>query len=105
MYEADYNRLDELPVMHTPLLYKKMKDKLQQLRQASYVCHGDFRDTNVMFGRSGDGKVLLDFDWAGEIGVVPFTGGLLVTRSRAFAETCLLAHSQLREGFLQDVED
>jgi nuclear-control-of-ATPase protein 2 len=36
------------------------------------------------------------------------TTGLLllsVTRLRTFAETCLPAHSQLREGFLEDVSD
>jgi hypothetical protein len=35
--------------------------------------HGDIRDTNVMVRKDGEmGFMLVDFDWAGEIGVVRY---------------------------------
>jgi serine/threonine protein kinase len=53
-------------------LYEPLKEKVVALHQRGYV-HGDLRDTNLMVRKNGKpGLVLIDFDWAGEIGKVRY---------------------------------
>lgn len=55
----------------TPQLREQLEAKLTSLHQAGYV-HGDVRDTNVMVREDGQGFMLVDFDWSGEIGTVTY---------------------------------
>jgi serine/threonine protein kinase len=51
-------------------LHNLVLKHLTLLHQARYV-HGDLRDTNLMVRKDGQpGFMLVDFDWAGEIGEV-----------------------------------
>jgi serine/threonine protein kinase len=51
---------------------QEIRESVTHLHQAGFV-HGDIRDTNIMVKRSGSpGIMLLDFDWAGEIGRVRY---------------------------------
>jgi RIO-like serine/threonine protein kinase len=52
-------------------LYEEMREKLAGLHQAGFV-HGDVRDTNVMVLQGSPGFMLVDFDWAGQIGEVQY---------------------------------
>jgi hypothetical protein len=67
------DQYQELPSgPHAPSLADEITAKITWLHQAGYV-HGDIRDTNVMVRKDGeDGFNLVDFDWAGEIGVVRY---------------------------------
>lgn len=70
---ADYERFDTTFSTARPTeLHDAIKDKLVALHQAGFV-HGDVRDTNVMVKKGASvGFMLLDFDWAGEIGSVRY---------------------------------
>jgi serine/threonine protein kinase len=47
-------------------------EKVESLHQAGFV-HGDIRSTNIMVKQSREqGIMLIDFDWAGEIGTVVY---------------------------------
>ena len=47
---------------------QEIKGKVIALHQAGYV-HGDIHDANLMVRKDGSpGFMLIDFDWAGEIG-------------------------------------
>jgi tRNA A-37 threonylcarbamoyl transferase component Bud32 len=50
----------------SPIPMGQIKKIVKQLHERGYV-HGDIWDTNVMVSPNGD-AILLDFDWAGEIG-------------------------------------
>jgi hypothetical protein len=63
----DYHEFHQLP--RDPEILKKLGSILTQLHRKNLV-HGDVRDTNIMV-RGKDVK-LIDFDWAGEIGVVQY---------------------------------
>lgn len=63
---------DQLPHEPRHRVKDEIKDKLIALHQAGYV-HGDIRDTNVMVKKSDTMDIMLiDFDWAGEIGKVRY---------------------------------
>jgi serine/threonine protein kinase len=65
-YEELSQRPDALPIAD------EIKAKIISLHQAGFV-HGDIRDTNIMVRKDGKaGFMLVDFDWAGEIGVVRY---------------------------------
>jgi Lipopolysaccharide kinase (Kdo/WaaP) family len=67
--DKDYEQLDQL--VH-PSALDGITAKITSLHQAGYV-HGDIRNTNVMVRKDGEiGFMLVDFDWAGEIGVIRY---------------------------------
>ena len=48
-----------------------VKNLLMELHQDGYA-HGDIRSSNILVGDAEDEFVLLDFDWAGEIGTARY---------------------------------
>jgi hypothetical protein len=68
--DDDYRELHELP--NEPSVLDGITEKIISLHQAGFV-HGDIRDTNIMVRKDGEtGFMLVDFDWAGEIGMVRY---------------------------------
>jgi hypothetical protein len=68
--DQDYENLHQAP--HGTPVPHGITEKIVSLHQAGFV-HGDIRDTNVMVRKDGEmGFMLVDFDWAGEIGVVRY---------------------------------
>ena len=72
--------MDRVDKLYKPLdtssltmeLYSEVLKEVVNLHQARYV-HGDLRKENVMVRRDGSGGfMLVDFDWAGEIGVTRY---------------------------------
>ncbi|KAF9235326.1 hypothetical protein BU15DRAFT_89607 [Melanogaster broomeanus] len=61
----DYVCLDEFQA--SPGCLHRIKEKLVQLHQENYV-HGDIRSTNIMVLKDETRFMIVDFDWAGEIG-------------------------------------
>ncbi|KAK2462585.1 hypothetical protein APHAL10511_005318 [Amanita phalloides] len=57
--------------LRTPELYGAIHNKIRQLHQRHFV-HGDIRDVNIMVNPETNHFYLLDFDWAGELGVVTY---------------------------------
>lgn len=65
--EAIDDNYEEITAKHRSAIHQ-IKANLVKLHQAGYV-HGDIRNTNVMVRKDGsNGIMLIDFDWAGEIG-------------------------------------
>jgi hypothetical protein len=68
--DEDYENLHQAP--HGTPVPHGITEKIVSLHQAGFV-HGDIRDTNVMVRKDGEmGFMVVDFDWAGEIGVVRY---------------------------------
>jgi hypothetical protein len=70
--------MDAVDIDHEEITAKRcsaideIRSGLVMLHQAGYV-HGDIRDANVMVPKDGStGFMLVDFDWAGKIGVVRY---------------------------------
>jgi serine/threonine protein kinase len=55
--------------LHSVQYWDKLSDIIELYHQAGFV-HGDLRAPNIII--SNHGPVLLDFDWAGESGVVTY---------------------------------
>ena len=65
-----------------PSFSTEVREKLTSLHQAGYV-HGDIRATNIMVKKNGEqGIMLLDFDWAGEIGEIRYPMNVNITEIR-----------------------
>jgi hypothetical protein len=68
--DDEYEELCE--PLRTPEVLRGIREKITQLHQAHHV-HGDIRDANIMVRKDGKpGFMLVDFDWAGEIGKVRY---------------------------------
>ena len=74
--DATYQELDDAyrgqDDLRTKASLEEVQQHLTKLHQAGYV-HGDIRTTNIMVKKDGNpGIMLIDFDWAGEIGKVRY---------------------------------